>query len=1134
MRFFLLGPLEVWHDGRMLPLGGPQRRDLLAVLLLNANRVVATDRLIDLLWGEQPPPTARSLLQGCVAQLRRTLHHGDWRPLVTAAPGYLLRVGAGELDLDRFEELAATASRDTEAGRLVAAAAARYQALSLWRGDPLDGINLEICRVEADRLTERRLAVLEERIDVDLRLGRLLGLVAELQGHVRAYPFRERLWAQLMVALQLADRQADALAAYQEVRRLLVDQLGVDPGGLLRRLEHAVLTGTDVLAEYARLRGFGGPTPDAIGVGSREAPVESAGLPTPAQLPAPVPAFVGRVEQLNALDDLLTGEGISMIVGGAGVGKTALAVHWAHRVRDKFPDGQLYLDLRGWAPGSPVQPLAALTGFLPALGVPTDRVPVETEAATALYRSRLAGRRMLILLDNVRDAEQVRPLLPGDPHCRVLITSRDRLSGLVAREGARRLTLPELTPGEAAALLASMIGPARIAAEPAAAGDLAGACAHLPLALRIAAANITDRPHRRIADHVADLTGGAGLTGLAISGDDRVAVRPAFELTYRTLPDRARRMFRLLGLAAGPDILLDAAAALAGVSRAEAADTVDRLAAAHLVHQPTPDRIAAHDLICRYAGELADGEESGADRTAATDRLYRWYAATVDAAAAHLYPELLRATDPGTAAADGLSFPDSAAALDWLDAARPNLVAAIVHAAAHGPYRVAWQLADALRGYFWLRMHALDWLTVAEAGRVAAEADKDLRGQAAAQLSLGDAHGRQSRYQLAIEHYREALRFDRLAGWTDGESASLGNLGNVHWWSGQLAEAAERYQEALLLAQRTGRLAGQSANLSNLGAVYWQLGQLARAADHHTRSLAIARQLGSPFGQAVDLCNLGALHLELGHPQEALRHLAAGLALHQQIGDRSGMAEALRTIAEVHRDTGDHEQALSYARRADALAEETGNPRYRADTRNTLGRIHLRLGAPATAIECHATALALSRGSDSRHPELAALIGLADGWRESGRPDRAVRFATEAVGLAELTGYQVLAGHAYLALAAAEIAADRPDRAVESARRALAVHGRTGHRLGRARGHLVLGRAVALLAAGPDPTGEPAGKRGGGAAGGAAVEHWRRALAIFAEFEAAETAEVRRLLAGGTGPASGSGGRSRRVSRLPA
>jgi DNA-binding SARP family transcriptional activator/Tfp pilus assembly protein PilF len=1030
--------VEVWDGGAPVPIGGPQQRALLAVLLVNAGGVISADRLIDHLWGERPPGNARSRLHGSVADLRKVLRERDGRqPLRTRAPGYLLEVRPGELDADRFQELVVAARRSrsvTEAARQL------DQALALWRGRPLDGVEVDGLAPVVTQLAESHLEAIEARVDVDLRLGRDQGLVAQLQALVREHPVRERLWVLLMMALHRAGRRADALAAYRELREALVDELGVEPGEAAQRLHQSILAGDQVPVEAE---------PE-----ERREPVRAPQWPVPAQLPAPVPAFTGRTDHLKQLDELADNQHdmvIATITGMAGAGKTALAVHWAHQARHRFPDGQLYANLRGFGgatrepnesgggDGRPGEPIEALAGFLRALGVPAERVPVELEPAAALYRSTLAGRRVLVVLDNAASAAQVRPLLPGAPGCLVVVTSRDRLRGLVARDGARRLALGVLTPDEASVLLARLLGADRVAAEPAAAAELTRLCAYLPLAVRVAAADVAGP----IAEHVAWLQRDDRLSALEVDGDPASAVRVAFDSSYATLDPAARRLFRLLGLVPAADHTAPAAAALADLADGEAAGLLDRLAAAHLLEPVASGRYTCHDLLASYAAERAWAEDAGVDREQAVGRWLGWYVAQTRVAASTLNPEMLRLPGESEAVAGfGAACEpnesrggDHQAALAWLDGERSNLVAAVRHAAATGPAEPAWLLADALRGYFWLRMYGLDWLEVASAGLAAATAAGDVAGQAAAHLSLGDLHSRQARYDTAIDHYGEAVVLNRQIGWTDGESAALGCLGNVRRWAGDLPAAAEHYAQALALAERTGRVGGQAANLANLGVVNADLGQLARSADYYRRALLLDRQVGSTLGEAVDLSNIGELELKMGRLDAAFRLVEQALARHREVGDREGEADTTRVLAEVHRAAGHLELARELARRAVTASQETGGGLYEAYARNALGRCELSLGRVAQAVAQHERALSVAAGGSNRHAEVEALTGLAAAHPE---PRLAVSYARRAFDLARGGGYQLLAGHALQALGDALARAGDPDAARVARQEALA------------------------------------------------------------------------------------------------
>jgi DNA-binding SARP family transcriptional activator/Tfp pilus assembly protein PilF len=1036
MEFGILGPLEVVGDGQRLPVSRPREQRVLAALLLDAGRVVPLDRLVDALFEDRPPDTAAKQVRNCVSALRqRFAAAGAADELIATTPvGYTIRIGAEDLDATVFAHRLARARHAADAGRLDEAVAATRSALALWRGPALAGIGGRRIEAAAAGLNEQRLTALEQCLSYELALGRGTELVAELSELVTEYPLRERLRGQLMVALYRAGRRADALESYRQGRQILVDELGLEPGPRLRALERAILA--DDRASV-----------DAEAFDGEAAPIE-ADRPVavvPAQLPAGATVFTGRTGTLRDLDALMAGDGdrattvvISAIAGAAGAGKTALAVHWAHRVRSRFSDGQLYLNLRGYASGPPVRPIEALAVFLRALGVPVERAPVDLDEAASMYRSLLAERRMLVVLDNAASPEQVRPLLPGSPGCMVLVTSRDRLAGLVARDGAQVLTLDVLAPDEAYTLLGRTIGAARVAAEPDATRALARLCAYLPLALRIAAAAVTGRPTRRIASYVKELEEGDRISALSITGDEQSAVQAAFDLSYQTLAPADRLVFRRLGLPPGPDVTVGAVAALSGRTPREAAATLDRLVAAHLVDEYTEGRFTFHDLLREYAADRARREDSAAEREAAVRRLLDWYLSQVDAAARLLYPEILRL--PATVPEAPGVFDTRADALAWLDAERTNLVAAMEVAAESGPYALAWRIADGLRGYFHLRMCAVDWLSAARAARAAAVRDREPAAEAAAELSLGDLHWRISRYPAAIEHYGRAADAAGRAGRPLVEAAVHGNQGIVYQQSGRLDLAVDRFQRALSIATTIGWRPGVVANLENLAEAYWELGRLEESADQCVRALALMSEAGSPFAKGVLLTGFGEVCHALGRFDEAVDHLTRALTLHREVGNRGGEAETIRVLAAVHRDTGRLAEALDLAEAALAHAQAAGDRRYEADALNTVASV-TRISDPQQAARTYWSALELAREIGNRYPEAEALIGLAvtGPTRELARG-----YAEEGLAVARQIGYRILEGDALAVLA--DIERDRPEVSTKYAERARAIRSETGHR----------------------------------------------------------------------------------------
>lgn len=1047
MRYGILGPVVIWAGDRALSVERPLRRAVLAYLLLHANRVVSLERLIDAVWGATMPASASAQIRSAVFRIRQALREAELADaLATHSAGYLFAVEPGLLDLDVFEAHVARARAAMCDGRHPAATDALREALLLCRGPALSGTAAEFVDATRARLHDQRLGAHEDLMECELALGRHAEVLAQLQALVGAHPLRERLSAQLMLALYRGGRQADALAAFHLLRGRLAEQLGVDPGREVSRLYEAI-----VRADHALDR------PPAATPRPAVATYRPA---VAAQLPPPVADFTGRADELDALDAMVNGGPtaravvICAIAGTAGVGKTALAVSWGHRVRHRFPDGQLFVNLRGYAPGTPVLPIEALGHALRALHVPAEQVPLELDEAAALYRSVTADRRILVLLDNAASAEQVRPLLAGGPGSLVLVTSRDRLDGLVARDGARRVGLDVLPAGDAVELLTRIVGAGRVAAEPEAAAGLARACAYLPLALRIAAADLAGHPHRTLAGQLADLDGDSQLARYGLTGDEQGAVRAAFDPSYAALDAEEQRVFRLLGAAPGVDVTPEAMAALAAVPPARAARLLDRLTAVHLVEQHAAGRYTCHDLLRRYACGHASRDGVSGDSTAALGRLLSWYLHSADAAANTLLSKIVQLPLPPPDDVEPTSFADPTTARAWLDAERTNLIAAMRHAADHGPRGLSVLLAHSLSSYFQQGAYVADWLATATAAVAAAEAERDPRPHAAAELNLGRAHSYAARYDLAAERYAAALALARRIGWHEMQTAALGNLGNVCHELGRLTEAAQHQQAIRTLARRIGSTIGEAAALNNLGLVYHAMGRLQAA--HQCLTQALILPVPGRYGAfaANARATLAAITRDLGSLPEALDLARAALASAQDAGDRNTEAEVLNILATIHRHLGQHGQAIDHHEQALRLASTTGN----------------------------------------RHPQIEALVGLAAAHRLRGDPQRSLDLAREASIAAGQVGSRQAEGQALATLAEAQLATGHGEAARHNAERAVHLHRVTGHQLDEARSLVTLGHAHSSTD----------GPRSG-------LRFWRQAADLFADIDSPEAEPTRAL-----------------------
>ncbi|HUD37586.1 MAG TPA: BTAD domain-containing putative transcriptional regulator [Streptosporangiaceae bacterium] len=911
MEFGLLGPLVVRCGGRAVPMPQGKQRGVLAALLLNANRVVTLEELVDLLWGSAPPASARVTVQNYVKRLRQAMGQAGRERISTRPHGYLISAGTEELDVSRFDELLASARAAQRTGSWQSVSELSLAALSLWRGEPLADVGSQaLAEREALRLDEMHLQALEARLDADLHLGRHGDVIGELRGLARSLPLREHFHALLMLALYRCGRQGEALAAYADARRVLVGELGMEPGADLRDLHQRILTSDPGLAvtEPAPVYPGAGPVPAVPAV--------------PRELPGAIRHFVGRDEELATLSAVLKPATfqstmvISAIGGTAGVGKTALALRWAHQVAPHFPDGQLYVNLRGYAPGQPMEAGEALSRFLRTMGVAGCDIPADTQERAARYRSLLAGRQMLILLDNASEVAQVRPLLPGAPGCVTLVTSRDSLAGLVARDGAHRIDLGLLPLPEAVVLLRAMIG-ARVNDDPASVTELAELCARLPLTLRVAAELAIARPTVPLADLAAELADGRRRLDLMDAGGDAsTAVRTVFSWSYRHLDGAAARAFRLAGLHPGPSVDRQALAALAGVTTGEAGRMLAVLARAYLLQAVGPGRYGLHDLLGAYARELAVAHDDEQDRRTALTRLSDYYLGAAAAAMDTAFPaEASRR--PRIEAASPVPdppFPDQAAALAWLDAERANMTATIVYAADHGrpchdrPGH-ATRLAEILFRYLDAGGHFAEAIIIhAHAHRAAVRAG-DQASEGTALANLGATHSRQGRDQQACEYIRQALRLHGEVGDQIGQVRALSLLGCVDRWRG-------RYQ---------------------------------RAAEHQRQALTLARDIADPTGEAYALAYLGELDLLQDRYDRADEHIRKALILFRELGDRNGEAGALNSLGEALAGAGLTAQSRAKHEAALELADRSGHKYEQARAHDGLARGYQADGDTARA-----------------------------------------------------------------------------------------------------------------------------------------------------------------------------------------
>jgi DNA-binding SARP family transcriptional activator/tetratricopeptide (TPR) repeat protein len=932
MRFDVLGPLAVNDDaGHPIQVSGAYPRGVLAILLLNANQPVSVDRLSHFLWGDHPPSSVVATLRNHVLRLRKSLQDTEARRVQTDTAAYRIRVEPGELDADDFARWCAEGHQAAGERRWPDAAASLARALELWRGEPLTDLPaLSGLEVHVRKLGDDRLLAYEGRIEADLHLGRHRRLATELRELTSAHPLHETFHRQLMLALYRSGRRADALEAYRTLRRVLIHELGVEPSGDVRRLHQRMLD-VDPSLDLE-------PADSGTAATATAAP-QGAGTGVFRQLPADLSTFTGREKELERLIDAATGAHdaaasvafsptviVSAIGGMAGVGKTRLAVHAAHRLvrTGRFDEVQLYANLHGFHPDQPpADPSAVLDAFLRQLEVPAQQIPLSLEERAAMFRDRLHGRRSLILLDNVVDEEQVRTLIPAEPQCLVLLTSRRTLAGL---DGAELHLLDVFDSGEAVELLARIAGRDRVAAEPDVAVDIVRACGYLPLAVSLAASRLRARPAWTLVDLAArleDTLTATGVGGRSLSG--------VFELSYRGLAETAARAFRLLGGHPGLDFTPPALAALMEVSDAEAASILETLLDEHLLQQRTAGRYEFHDLIRAFARKRGLCDEPAAERDAAFERLMLWFAHSATNSLAAISPSAAR--PPLDPSSHSCAFGSREEAMEWCRQELPNMLACVTFAGQNGWPKLAWQTVTGFWAYFRVASAWDAWLDSYTAGLAAAEASQDLAGQSTMYEGLGTRCMQLGDLEQALRHFQTEYGVNVERRNMKSLAVALNNIGSLYFNLGQYETALDHFARA-----RTMKADDDMDSLlaMNIGETLGLLGRTEEAVRslHEAEAWFLAKD--DQYLAASTYAALGPIHLRAGEPAKAEAMLSQAIEIRTTIGYRRGVASALLDLGETYLQTDRRGLAREAWQRALAISTELADQAGMARARERL------------------------------------------------------------------------------------------------------------------------------------------------------------------------------------------------------
>ncbi|NLU78455.1 tetratricopeptide repeat protein [Micromonospora sp. HNM0581] len=1015
MEFRVLGALEaVDDDGRRIDLGGHRQHIVLASLALECGRVISVGRLVTAVYGERLPNSARAQVQICVSALRRLLTvHGRPEAIVTRHQGYALEVPDDEVDLQRYESLlsrAGAATDKNEAVRLY------REALRLWRGMPLEGLDSEPLRVAADRLVERRLAAIEECIDFELSLGRHDDLIAELTGLVAAHPLRERLRGQLMLALYRCGRQAEALDCYRSARRILIEDLGLEPSERLQRLERSIL-GSDVglsapmpptvgfatppaaepvafsppaaITEQAQVTGVGPSLPVP---GDNSVPSVNAG---PSLLPTDIADFTGRTRQICDIQERLAEAAedpaqlavpIVVVAGKPGIGKTSLCVHVAHRLAWRYPDGQLFADLHGGA-SRQASPTQVLERFLRTLGLPGNAIPDDLEERAETYRGLLADRRILVVLDNAGSETQLLPLLPGNPSAAVLVTSRRRLAGL---PGAVHIEVDVFDSVQSIALLSRIAGGDRVQAEADAAAELAELCGQLPLALRIAGARLSARPHWTVEQLASRLENESRRLDELKHG--ALGIRVSISLTYDNLAEEARRLFRRLALLDFPAFGGWVSAALLDQPLVDAQDLLDELVDAQLVEITGAEggvrtQYRLHDLIRVFARERLTAEEGAADRGAALSRVLGGLLYLAEQAHGRLHgtdsPQLHSQAERWTFAPEVVTrvIRDP---LSWLERERLNLVAAVRQTVKAGLVALCWDLAFTAVTLFESRIYLDDWRETHRVALAACRSVGDQRGEAVMLYSTGSLGIVEKHFNDARLSLEQAESLFRQIGAEHGVALVSRQLAYLDRIGSDFENATRRYESALEVLLAAEDLTAAAYVLHSMAQTALERGRPEEAKRMLPRALELSRRAGSRRVEAQVLHRLADAHLGVGDHAAAVAVFDETLTVVRELADPIGQAYALHGLGLAHLNRGDHAQAATALHAACALASSTGERLIEARVERTLGELDLAAGrAPQAVVHLH-RALHLFRSIQAPIFESQVLATLSEAYAAAG------------------------------------------------------------------------------------------------------------------------------------------------------